>query len=148
MKKKTQWLIRRKNDELIHYAKGGSAKDHKYISRYKGKNGKWVYVYKNPNNQIDYEAETLEEAQNKLGKGYAYKKANELYPGSVYNDYMRRAYESADTDKQIKALGEVYVAEIFGRGGMPSSEIAKKKQRAIEDLTRVVDEKYREMYGE
>lgn len=30
---------------LMHWGKGGEAKNHKYISRYKGKSGKWVYVY-------------------------------------------------------------------------------------------------------
>lgn len=30
---------------LMHWGKGGEAKHHKYISRHKGKSGKWIYTY-------------------------------------------------------------------------------------------------------
>ena len=38
------------NGFLVHSTYGYARSNHKYISRYRGKNGKWVYVYKKNSN--------------------------------------------------------------------------------------------------
>lgn len=40
-----QYYILPTNQDLIHWAKGKQAKQHKYVDRKMGKNGKWIYYY-------------------------------------------------------------------------------------------------------
>ena len=39
---------------LMHWGKGNEAKSHKYISRRKGKNGKWIYKYANDKEILEF----------------------------------------------------------------------------------------------
>jgi hypothetical protein len=39
------------NGYLVHSSYGYARSNHKYIKRYRGKNGKWVYVYKRGDNK-------------------------------------------------------------------------------------------------
>lgn len=48
---------------LMHWGKGKQAKEHKYISREKGKNGKWIYTY--ASNLKNKAKETIDKFTNK-----------------------------------------------------------------------------------
>ena len=72
-------------DYIEHgYLKDAAAKAHKYIERYKGKNGKWVYVYRKAKN-------LYERGKRQVGlRTGKYSNYNEDYI-NTHPDYLQRA---------------------------------------------------------
>jgi len=89
-------------DELQHSAKGSERKDHKYIDRSMGKNGKWVYVYPDskksdltPGMKKSFELRAL---NNQLGL------QKETFMGKpVVRDLTSKQYKEIANDSQDRA---------------------------------------------
>lgn len=83
---------------LVHYAKGASAKDHKWVSR-SLKNGHWVYVYKNDNkgnaNRDPKQNDPDEWTDEEIDKSY------EEHYGIPITDEKRKEFKDF-----LKGLGE------------------------------------------
>ena len=122
---------------LVHSAKGTSweKKDHKYVFRKRGKNGKWIYVYKNQYNNLEMEYDSRKEAEDSEAFTSTDKRMLEKYGIPDQSSVERRAFENTNTSN----VGKAVEAKRYGGNGMPSNEANKN----IELAERKVDAEYK-----
>lgn len=69
--------------------------NHKYIDKYMGKNGKWVYVYKTPKNPYVEMHEGMQRLQGGLGRTAKRAAIGALSANNQFNKYMNKKAKNA-----------------------------------------------------
>ena len=128
---------------LIHWSKGGESKNHKYLSRKMGSNGKWIYTYAkgaaNKVRAVANEARTFKEDADVMGVGSAVGNAmvreadrgNGLikYHSQVERERQERARKKAEKKKKKtqKAYNNIALRKLSSFG----SSVKKKTSSAV-----------------
>lgn len=81
---------------LMHYAKGSESKKHSYVSRKMGKNGKWIYTYRDDSTVVDKVTGKMNEVKDDFEEnggeaGEAFGKIRDLWNNPIGSGYFDRA---------------------------------------------------------
>lgn len=119
-------------DYLIHWGKGKEAKNHKYISKHKSKNGNWVYEYDDGKSIVKLSPLEPDGYINSNGKKVYY--ADE-------EEFMRNNNLSPKPDGYIDSNGKkVYYAD-RAKNLDKTLKKAKKQRKNLEKKTKRADRK-------
>lgn len=121
------------NDFISH------ERSHKYIDKYKGKNGRWVYVYsrKNPYEAMNEGMENLRKGVRGAARTAA---VGALYANSKFNNYMnRKAKKAAGYALKKNAQFNNYMnGKVTSAGKKVGSEVSRIGRRAASSVTKPV----------
>ena len=97
---------------LMHWGKGGESKNHKYVSRKMGKNGKWIYAYAKDSGKKSVRADRVWDDENKkwsdtkepgkVSKFISNTKQSVVKNADKIKSVLARPFESADRKKKIR----------------------------------------------